>query len=180
MGRGRWGVFHRQGGTSLWPYLQGQWEEQKEGIKGGIFTRASGRQRPQLPRTLNGGCPSSSCACVAKHLGVAPSPLASSADSTLGKSTGVFPEGSLRAPESASQTLGTQAGLEWGRRAPIQSVEVEPGLWLVSLGWFPEPGGPGNLPDTGDDKALHRAIARFHLQLHNSLEKFHPLPFLIS
>lgn len=24
-------VFHRQGGTSLWPYLPGQWEAQKEG-----------------------------------------------------------------------------------------------------------------------------------------------------
>lgn len=141
-------VFHRQGSTNLWPCLQGQWEEQKEGIKGGIFTRASGRQRPQLrallpkrlPQTLNGGWPSSSCARVAEHLGVAPSPLASSANSALGKSTGVFPEGSLRAPESASQTLGTQAGLEWGGRAPIQSVEVGPVLWLVSLGWFPEPG----------------------------------------
>ena len=91
-----------------------------------------------------------------------------------------IPRGQLRAPKSASQTLGTQAGLEWGRRAPIQSVDVEPALHPVSLGWFPEPGGPGNAPDMGDNKVLHGAVARFHLHLHNSLEKFHPLPFLIS
>lgn len=117
---------------------------------------------------------------VWQSISVLPCHLWHTANSTLGKSTGVFPEGSLSAPESASQTLGTQVGLEWGWRAPIQSVEVEPVLWLVSLGWFPEPGGPGNPPDTGDNKVLHRAIERFHLHCHNSLEKFHLLPFLIS
>ena len=39
-------VFHRQGGTSLWPYLQGQWEAQKEGA----VPKESFSQEPQADR----------------------------------------------------------------------------------------------------------------------------------
>ena len=135
---------------------------------------------------------------VWQGISVLPCHLWHTANSTLGKSTGVFPEGSLSAPESASQTLGTQAGLEWGWRTPTQSMEVEPALRLASLGWFPEPREPGNPPDTGDNKCylepwsafiltimtalkfLPRAMERFHPHCHNSLEKSHLLPFLIS
>lgn len=116
---------------------------------------------------------------VRQSISALPCNLWCGANSTLGKSTGEFPEGSLRAPGLLHRLWEHRRDL-MRLQSPVQSVEVESVLCLVPLGWFPEPGGPGNPPDMGDNRVLHSAIERSHLHLHNSLEKFHPLPFLTS